>query len=70
MKSTDQSNHYQICIEGKLNDRWLRWFEGLEVISSPDGQTRTKIFQEVERPQTSHQEDCRAPQLAKQRIKG
>lgn len=39
MKSTDQSNHYQICIEGKLDERWLRWFEGLEVTSSPDDQT-------------------------------
>jgi len=39
MKSTDQSNHYQICIEGKLDKRWLRWFEGLEVTSSPDDQT-------------------------------
>ena len=39
MKSTDRSNHYQICIEGKLDERWLRWFEGLEVTSSPDDQT-------------------------------
>ena len=39
MKSTDQHNHYQICIEGQLDERWLRWFEGLEVTSSPDNQT-------------------------------
>jgi len=39
MKSTDQSNHYQICIEEKLDERWLRWFEGLEVTSSPNDQT-------------------------------
>ena len=39
MKSTDRSNNYQICIEGKLDERWLRWLEGLEVTSSPDNQT-------------------------------
>ena len=39
MKSTDRSTHYQICIEGKLDERWLRWFEGLEVTSSADNQT-------------------------------
>ena len=39
MKYTNRSNHYQICVEGKLDERWLRWFEGLEVISSPNDQT-------------------------------
>jgi len=39
MKSTDRSPHYQICLEGKLDERWLRWFEGLELTSSPDDQT-------------------------------
>jgi hypothetical protein len=39
MKSTHQSTHYQICLEGILDERWLRWFEGLEVTSSADDQT-------------------------------
>ena len=39
MKFTNQSSQYQICIEGHLDERWLRWFEGLEVIFSPDDQT-------------------------------
>ena len=39
MKSTDRSTHYQICIEGILDERWLRWFEGLEVKASADNQT-------------------------------
>ena len=39
MKSTNQYNHYQICLDGKLDERWLRWFEGLEVTSSGDDQT-------------------------------
>ena len=39
MKSTDRSTHYQICLEGKLDERWLRWFDGLEVSSNPDDQT-------------------------------
>ena len=39
MESTDRSNHYQISLDGKLDERWLRWFEGLEVQTSPDDQT-------------------------------
>jgi hypothetical protein len=39
MKSTDRSTHYQICLEGILDERWLRWFEGLEVKASADEQT-------------------------------
>jgi hypothetical protein len=30
MQSADCSAHYQICLEGVLEERWLRWFEGLE----------------------------------------
>lgn len=39
MKSVNRTNHYQICLDGKLDERWLRWFEGLELISSPSDQT-------------------------------
>ena len=39
MKSTDKTTLYQICLEGKLDERWLRWFEGLDVTSGPDDQT-------------------------------
>lgn len=39
MKFTDTSTHYQICLEGILDERWLRWFEGLEVKASADNQT-------------------------------
>jgi len=39
MKSTNRSTCYQICLEGKLDERWLRWFEGLEVDASADNQT-------------------------------
>ena len=39
MKSPDRSTQYQICLEGILDKRWLRWFEGLEVTSSADNQT-------------------------------
>jgi len=35
----DRPTHYQICLEGILDERWLRWFEGLEVISNSDDQT-------------------------------
>jgi len=30
---------YQICVEGHLDERWLRWFEGLVVAPRPDGAT-------------------------------
>ena len=30
---------YQIRIEGHLDERWLRWFEGLDVASLPEGET-------------------------------
>ena len=39
MKFTNRNAHYQICLEGKLDGRWLRWFEGLEVNVSVEGQT-------------------------------
>ena len=39
MKSMNRSSHYQIRIEGKLDERWLRWFEGLDVTSSSDDET-------------------------------
>ena len=39
MKSTDRFNHYKIFIKGKLDERWLHWFEGLEVTYSPDNKT-------------------------------
>jgi len=39
MKFTDRSAHYQIRLEGILDERWLRWFEGLEVLTIADDQT-------------------------------
>ena len=39
MHPTNQSTQYQICLDGILDERWLRWFEGLEITSSPDDQT-------------------------------
>ena len=39
MKFTSRQNHYQICLEEKLDERWLHWFEGLEVITSAKDQT-------------------------------
>jgi len=48
MKYTDRSTYYEICLEGILDERWLRWFEGLEVTSSADDQTI--IFGEFDQP--------------------
>jgi hypothetical protein len=30
---------YQIRIEGHLDERWLRWFEGLDIAPLPEGET-------------------------------
>ena len=35
----NRSAHYQIRIEGKLDERWLRSFEGLDVTFSPNDET-------------------------------
>ena len=39
MNSMDRSAQYQICLEGILDERWLRWFEGLEVKTAAEDQT-------------------------------
>jgi len=30
---------YQICVKGHLDERWLRWFEGLTVARQTNGET-------------------------------
>jgi hypothetical protein len=37
--TTERFREYQICLEGKLGERWLRGFEGLEVKTTADNQT-------------------------------
>lgn len=32
-------NDYQICVRGHLDERWFRWFDGLTIALTPDGQT-------------------------------
>lgn len=39
MKPAHRPIQYQICLEGILDERWLRWFEGLEVQTNADDQT-------------------------------
>lgn len=39
MTPGDRLITYQICVEGHLDERWLRWFEGLVVVPRPDGET-------------------------------
>ena len=36
MKFTNRSTYYQIYLEGSLDERWLRSFEGLEVVIAND----------------------------------
>ena len=39
MNPSTTSIVYQIRIEGHLDERWLRWFEGLDVSPLPEGET-------------------------------
>lgn len=39
MKITNRTTQYQICIKEILDERWMRWFEGLEITATADGQT-------------------------------
>lgn len=39
MTPGDHSVIYQIRIEGQLDERWLRWFDGLVVSYPPEGDT-------------------------------
>jgi len=39
MNPADRSAVYRIHIEGQLDERWLRWFEGLVITQQPDGET-------------------------------
>jgi hypothetical protein len=39
MNPSTKSVVYQIRIEGYLDERWLRWFEGLDVSPLPEGET-------------------------------
>lgn len=39
MNPSTKSIVYQIRIEGHLDERWLRWFEGLNVSPLPEGET-------------------------------
>jgi hypothetical protein len=33
------TSDYQIRVRGHLDDRWFRWFEGLTLSLTPDGET-------------------------------
>lgn len=39
MNPSTKSVIYQIRIEGHLDERWLRWSEGLDVVPLPQGET-------------------------------
>lgn len=39
MTPTDRSYCYQISLEGHLEERWLRWFEGVVIEQRPEGIT-------------------------------
>jgi len=37
--SMGTNGYYNICVKGHLDDRWLRWFEGLTVSLLDSGET-------------------------------
>lgn len=39
MEPGDTSTIYLVCIKGHLDERWLRWFEGLDISQTPKGET-------------------------------
>lgn len=39
MNPGTKSMTYQIRIEGYLDERWLRWFEGFDISQLPEGET-------------------------------
>jgi len=39
MESLNRSSKYQICLDGKLDERWMRWFEDMEVHIDSDNRT-------------------------------
>lgn len=41
MDSQDHApDHYEICIQGHLHDRWADWFSGMTMEREQNGQTR------------------------------
>lgn len=39
MNPSTKSVIYHIRLEGHIEERWLRWFEGLDVTPLPEGET-------------------------------
>lgn len=39
MNPIDMSTIYQVCIKGHMDERWLRWFEGLNLSQTSEGET-------------------------------
>ncbi len=39
MQPKDSPIVYQICVKRHLDERWLRWFEGLTISRQPNGET-------------------------------
>jgi len=39
MNPSDRSTHYQIRLNGHIDERWLRWFDGLNISFQPNGET-------------------------------
>jgi 2-polyprenyl-3-methyl-5-hydroxy-6-metoxy-1,4-benzoquinol methylase len=39
MKTNQNPINYQIRVKGHLDERWIRWFEGLDVTRLPNGET-------------------------------
>jgi hypothetical protein len=39
MQNNDYATMYQIIVAGHLDERWLRWFDGLSVTQRPNAET-------------------------------
>jgi hypothetical protein len=38
----NETETYEIHIEGRLADRWSSWFDGMEITAADDGSTRIR----------------------------
>jgi len=39
METNKYASMYQIGVKGHIDERWLRWFEGLTLSQQPNGET-------------------------------
>ena len=39
MDTQEHRKVYQVCVKGHLDERWLRWLDGMTISQQPNGET-------------------------------